>query len=83
MNAEQFSSNIIDLAAEKRFVEDFSIEVSEGVVVEARLELEEGFVDVFRNFDTDRVAYAYIVDEERVFGADNTVVGIGIRLRAL
>jgi hypothetical protein len=72
MNTEQFSSKIIDLAAEKDFIQDFSIDVKEGVVVESRIQLEKGFVDVFRNFDTGRVAFAYIIDDERVFGADNT-----------
>ncbi|QGA80931.1 hypothetical protein [Candidatus Nanohalobium constans] len=72
MNVEQFSSRIIDLAAEKDFIQDFSIDMKEGVVVDSRIKLEDGFVDVFRNFDTGRVAFAYIVDEERVFGADNT-----------
>lgn len=40
--------------------------------MEARLELEKGFVDVFKNDETGKTAFAWIINEERVYGADNT-----------
>lgn len=72
MDAENLASEILDVAAEYSFVADFDIEIHEGVVLEARVKLEKGFVDVYRNFETGKTAYAWIVEGERVYGADNT-----------
>ncbi|MFB6147716.1 MAG: hypothetical protein ABEJ66_02420 [Candidatus Nanohaloarchaea archaeon] len=72
MDADDLASRILDIAAEYSFVTDFSIEVHEGVVLESRLELEKGFVDIYSNSETGKTAYAWIVDGERVYGADNT-----------
>lgn len=36
------------------------------------MELEKGFVNVYRNFETGKTAFAWIFEDERIFGADNT-----------
>ncbi|KXA89111.1 hypothetical protein AKJ61_03505 [candidate division MSBL1 archaeon SCGC-AAA259B11] len=72
MNPEEFSSLIIDICAEKDVVEDFDLEIHENVVVRAEISLSKGFVNVYRNFVTDKIAFAWIVDEKRIYGADNT-----------
>lgn len=72
MKPESMVSKIIDLSAEYDLITDFEIDLKDGVVLDARLELNKGFISVFRNFDTGKVAFAWIVAEERVFGADNT-----------
>lgn len=63
---------IIDLCADSGIVEDYDLEVRENVVLRARIHLREGFVDIYRNFETGTTAYAWIVDDERIYGADNT-----------
>lgn len=72
MGVDRFASRIIDVCAETPIVEDYDLSQRDDVVVRCRIKLVEGFLQVYRNFDTGRVAYAWIVDEERVFGADNT-----------
>lgn len=72
MTAAEFASRIVDVSAAYDIVEDYDFTIHENVVVRARLTLADGFIDVYRNFETGKVAFAWIVDEERVFGADNT-----------
>lgn len=72
MDAGDFASRIIDVAAEYDFVEDYGIDVKEAAVLDARISLEDGFISIYRNFETGKVAFAWIIDEERVYGADNT-----------
>lgn len=67
-----FAGHLIDLFAELAFVEDYEIETLEGVVVRCRVRLARGFVDIYRNFETGTAAYAWVVDDTRVLGADNT-----------
>ncbi|MFB6208539.1 MAG: hypothetical protein ABEJ56_00180 [Candidatus Nanohaloarchaea archaeon] len=42
MDAEDFASRIIDLAAEYDFIEDYSIDIREEVVLDSRIDLEQG-----------------------------------------
>ena len=72
MSAGDFASRIIDLAAKHDFIQDYSIDVNEAVVLNARIDLEKGFIDIYRNFETGKTAFAWIIDEKRVYGADNT-----------
>lgn len=66
------AASIIDLSATLEVIEDYELEIRENVVLRARMELTRGFIDVYRNFETGTTAYAWVVDEERVYGADNT-----------
>lgn len=72
MGAVQYASRIIDVCAGSSVVVDYDLEVFENIVVRARIDLEAGFVDVYRNFATDKEAFAWIRDDRRVLGADNT-----------
>lgn len=38
----------------------------------AEIYLSRVFISVYRNFVTDKTAFAWVVDEKRVYGADNT-----------
>lgn len=72
MNPEGFASEIIDLTSEFDMAEDYEINLLENIVVKARIDLEKGFVEIYRNFETDKIAFAWISNKERVYGADNT-----------
>lgn len=72
MNPEEFASRIVDVSAASDIVDDYDLTIHENIVVRARITLTAGFIDIYRNFDTGKTAFAWIVDEERVFGADNT-----------
>ncbi|MFB6212654.1 MAG: hypothetical protein ABEI53_02445 [Candidatus Magasanikbacteria bacterium] len=69
---QELASRLLDIAADYDFIKDFNIEIHEDAVLESRIELEKGFVDIYRNFQTGKTAYAWVVDGERIFGADNT-----------
>lgn len=72
MNPDEFASLIIDLCTQFDIVRDYSLDIYENVIVKSRIYLDEGFVQVFRNFDSQKIAFAWLIDEERVYGADNT-----------
>lgn len=72
MNPEEFASEIIDSCADSDIVENYNLEIKENIVVTSRLELNKGIIDVYRNFKTGKVAFAWVLNNERVFGADNT-----------
>jgi len=72
MGTDELASKIIDLTSELDFARDYSLDIHEGIVLEARIELGRGFVDIYRNFETGKTAFAWIVDEKRIYGADNT-----------
>jgi len=66
------ASEIIDLCSEFEIVEDYELEIHENVVLRSKIYLVEGFVNVYRNFETGKVAFAWIKEEKRIYGADNT-----------
>jgi hypothetical protein len=72
MNSKDIASKIIDLAAEYDEIRDYNIDIHENVVLETRIEFEEGFIDVYRNYKTVKTAFAWIKNQIRIFGADNT-----------
>ncbi len=72
MKPDEFASKVIDLCAEFDIVEDYELEMHENVVLRCEIYLTDGFVNIYRNFETDKVAFAWIKKEERVYGADNT-----------
>ncbi len=72
LTPDAFASRIIDACAGSDVVEDYDLQIHENVVVRSRIRLIHGFIDVYKNFQTDTTAYAWIADEARVFGADNT-----------
>lgn len=72
MNPDEFASRIIDLCTQFDIVKDYSLDIYENVIVKSRIYLDEGFIQVYRNFDTEKTAFAWLIDQERVYGADNT-----------
>ena len=72
MTPEEFASHIIDLCAEYDIVDDYEIKTHENVILRCRIELLKGFVEIYRNFETGKKAFAWIHEENRIFGADNT-----------
>ncbi len=46
-----------------------------GKVAKARLWLNDEFVEVYYNAQTNSISFAYIKEEERVFGANNMRIG--------
>lgn len=72
MKPEELASLIIDVCADSDIVEDYEIEIHENVVLRCRISITKGFVDMYANFETDKRAFAWIVEGERTFGADNT-----------
>jgi len=46
-----------------------------GKVAKARLWLNDEFVEVYYNAQTNSISFAYIQEEERVFGANNMRIG--------
>lgn len=72
VKATEFASQVIDELADAPIVDDVDITIKENVVVPGRAHLQRGFLQVYRNVETGTVAFAWIVDGERVFGADNT-----------
>ncbi|KXA99513.1 hypothetical protein AKJ41_05315 [candidate division MSBL1 archaeon SCGC-AAA259O05] len=69
---DEFSSRIIDLCTQFNIVKDYSLEFHENVVLKSRIYLDKGFVQIYRNFETGKIAFAWLVDGERLYGADNT-----------
>ncbi|MEF8874934.1 MAG: hypothetical protein V5A88_09755 [Candidatus Thermoplasmatota archaeon] len=72
MNPTEFTSKVIDLCVEFDIIEDYELEIHENVVIHCEIYLQEGFINIYRNFETGKIAYAWIKNEERIYGADNT-----------
>lgn len=72
MKSREIASKIIDLAAQNVEIKDYDIEIHEATILEARINLEKGFIDVFKNDRTDKTAFAWIINQKRKYGADNT-----------
>jgi hypothetical protein len=68
-----FATNIINTCNGIDEVESYDTQIIDNVVVKIRIYLiTKEFVDVFYNSDTERIAYALIDSNKRVFGVDNT-----------
>lgn len=72
MNLEGLDSLIIDVCADSDIVEDYEIDIHENIVLRCRIDLIHGFVNVYANFETNKKAFAWVVEGKRIFGADNT-----------
>lgn len=81
MNPEAYAAELIDLCATSPVVDDFDVDIRDNLVVRARVSLMKGFIDIYRNFKTGTTAFAWVVDDRRIFGVDNTGGGIPILLR--
>lgn len=58
MTPIEFVEELIDLCASITAVKDYEYDVRDNIVVRTRIELPKGFVDVYRNFETETTAYA-------------------------
>lgn len=72
MNPREFASHLIDICAKTKIVKDYDLAIHENIVVRSKITLTKGFLEVYKNFDTDKTAFAWIVNGKRIFGADNT-----------
>jgi len=69
-----FLKDVLDACEKSRIVSEIKTQVFDNVVLKVRIFLKKKnvFIDVFFNSDTDRIAYALIMNNKRIFGADNT-----------
>ncbi len=72
MTSEEFARKVIDLCVEFDMIKDYNIQIHRDIIVRARLQLTKGFIEVYRNFKTDKTAFAWIHNKKRVYGVDNT-----------
>lgn len=72
LTPQGYAAEIIELCAASPIVLDHGLDIRDTVVLRCRIQLVEGFVAIYRNFRTGTTAYAWVVGEERLFGADNT-----------
>jgi hypothetical protein len=69
-----FLRDLLDACEESKIVSEIKTQVFDNVILKVRIFLKKKnvFIDVFFNSDTDRIAYALIMDNKRIYGADNT-----------
>ena len=68
-----YAQGVIDACAGSDKVIGCTVLLYDIPVVKFRVDMMDGsFIDVFYNADTGKVSFAWIVNEQRVFGADNT-----------
>lgn len=67
------AQEISDACSRSGNVEFFNIKILENIILRSRIFLPDAlFIDVFYNFETGKIAFALIKDENRIYGADNT-----------
>ncbi len=73
MNISEFQHRIFEISLSSAICDIPIVRRISPTSINLRVDLiVGGFIDVFFNQETGRVAFAFIKDDERIFGADNT-----------
>lgn len=72
LNANDFAKYIIDTSVISKIVKTLNIEILENIIVKSRVILvDNSFIGVYYNYENGKISFALIMDEKRIFGADN------------
>jgi hypothetical protein len=72
----EFARGVQEACDRSELVVTYHIEILDDTVVKIRvLLINDAFIDVFYNADTDKVSFALVEGGARIFGADNAFIG--------
>lgn len=67
-----FSKEVTRICSESKIVRTWDVNLYEGTVVRIRIFLvDNSFIDVYYNSETEKISFAWIRNNKRVYGADN------------
>ncbi|MFA4820468.1 MAG: hypothetical protein WC613_05950 [Candidatus Aenigmatarchaeota archaeon] len=70
--ASEFSKEIIRICSESKIVNIWDVKIYEDIVTKIRIFLtDKSFIEVYYNFETGKISFAWIRNNKRVYGADN------------
>ena len=68
----EFSKEVIRICSESKIAKSWNVKIHEDVVVRIRIFLVEGsFIDIYYNAETEKISFAWIRNNKRVYGVDN------------
>lgn len=68
----EFSKDVIRICYASKIVKNWDVKLHEDVVARIRISLVDGsFIDIYHNVETEKISFAWIKDNKRVYGADN------------
>jgi hypothetical protein len=72
----EFARGVQEACDRSELVVTYHVQILDDTVVKVRvLLINEAFIDVFYNADTDKCSFALVERGERIFGADNAFIG--------
>ena len=72
VTASEFSKEIMRLCSESKVVRNYNVKIHEGAIAKIRISLvDRSFIEVYYNFETGKISFAWIRNNKRIYGADN------------
>lgn len=74
MEIEEFVKHILSTSAKFEWIKRMDVKTIE-TRAKVRLFINDNFVDVYYNAEGEKVSYAYLESDKRIFGANNMKMG--------